>query len=79
MTESNILSKTCKCPSCFINWEETYKIDEPEPKDEKICGFCEMKPTSLQLLHRQINELERGSVCDLPKVLRHLLEHIQLH
>jgi hypothetical protein len=78
MTEEEIFYQYFKCPLCFFQWNETSN-EEIENDKEKVCEFCQNKPTSLQLLHRQVDILEKCDVADFPKVLRHLLQHIDLH
>lgn len=76
-----------RCPKCFCN----FSIKEQVPSDEdidsffasressKICDFCEKnKPNDFQLLHRQLDVLEKASPSDFPAFIKNLVKHIDL-
>lgn len=77
MTEEEIFHNNFRCPSCFLRWHITSN-EEKEYDTEKTCDFCLKNPNSLELLLRQFDILEETRVSDFPKVLRHLLQHIDL-
>ena len=79
MTEEEIFHNYFKCPSCFYLWREASNRGI-ESRIEKLCSWCEEnKPSSLQLLHRQVDILSHCGASDFPKVFKHLFDHIHLH
>jgi hypothetical protein len=74
-----------KCPICFKCWsEENYLFNlqfSDNTAKEKQCDFCEknyLEMSSLELLQRRLDVLPYCYASDFPKVIAHLVEHIDL-
>ena len=72
-----------KCPTCFFNWYEHLEEDDDDEDsirvDEiRVCEFCEKNPTSLQILERQLDIMDKMHMSDFPKVFRRFFNHMQL-
>lgn len=67
------------CPSCFYNWKEEIQEKSPHAyRQDKICSVCEKGLTSKQLMKRQLEIMSSTYVSDLPKIVKHLAEFINL-
>ncbi len=69
--------KYFNCPICFARWvEETDKEETIEVCVE--CNFCEKNPTSFEILKRQIEVMDTAIASTFPKVIRRLINHLDL-
>lgn len=82
-----IVNVSYRCPKCFCN----FYIKEQVPSDKdidgylrssessRLCDFCEKnRPNNFQLLHRQLDVLEKASPSDFPAFIKNLVKHIDL-
>lgn len=68
-----------KCPSCFVLFEEKNSFVQQEPDyQKKLCDFCVKEPKSIDLLYRQIEIMENTQPADFPKIIKHLIQHVNI-
>lgn len=70
-----------QCPSCWLDFKDTNTRYFPqyfEQTFERLCPFCEKKPSSLSILKRQIEYLPQMQTANIPYFLQDLAKHVEL-
>ncbi len=70
-----------QCPSCWFEFKDTKSRYFPQYFDdleESLCPFCEKKPSSFQILKRQIENLPDLGLVNIPYFLQDLIKHLNL-
>ncbi len=76
-----LFSTYFQCPSCWLDFKDTYTRYLPqyfEETLERLCPYCEKRPSSLEVLKRQIEFLHQMQTANIPYFLQELTKHIDL-
>lgn len=76
-----LFSTYFQCPSCWLDFKDTNSRYFPQyfaEEEERLCDFCEKKPSEYQILKRQIERLHDMPPLYLSYFLQNLVKHLEL-